>query len=106
MEKLKKMLPYLLINIGMFYLLPTLMIDTGSAMIILLILMPLGCFLTSLAYGVKNSFSWLYPIFVMLVFIPSIFIFYNESAFVYVFAYGVIDVYKRQWHNFRSWSYC
>ena len=92
MEKIKKMLPYLLINIGMFYLLPTLMIDTGSAMIILLILMPLGCFLTSLAYGVKNSFSWLYPIFVMLVFIPSIFIFYNESAFVYVFAYGVISL--------------
>lgn len=92
MEKLKKMLPYLLINIGMFYLLPTLMKDTGSAMIILLILMPLGCFLTSLAYGVKNSFSWLYPIFVMLVFIPSIFIFYNESAFVYVFAYGVISL--------------
>lgn len=92
MEKIKKMLPYLLINIGMFYLLPTLMIDTGSAMIILFILMPLGCFLTSLAYGVKNSFSWLYPIFVMLVFIPSIFIFYNESAFVYVFAYGVISL--------------
>ena len=92
MEKLKKMLAYLLINIGMFYLLPSLMKDTGSAIIILLILMPLGCFLTSLAYGVKSSFSWPYPIFVMLIFIPSIFIFYNESAMVYVFVYGFISL--------------
>lgn len=92
MEKLKKMLPYLLTIIGMFYLLPSLMKDTGSAIIILLILMPLGCFLTSLAYGVKNSFSWPYPIFVMLLFLPSIFIFYNESAMVYVFVYGLISL--------------
>lgn len=92
MEKLKKMLAYLLINIGMFYLLPSLMKDTGSAIIILLILMPLGCFLTSLAYGLKNSFSWLYTIFVMLIFLPSIFIFYNESAMVYVFVYGFISL--------------
>lgn len=92
MEKLKKMSPYLLINIGMFYLLPSLMKDTGSAIIILLILMPLGCFLTSLAYGLKNSFSWPYPIFVMLIFLPSIFIFYNESAMVYVFVYGFISL--------------
>lgn len=92
MEKLKKMLPYLLTIIGMFYLLPSLMKDTGSAIIILLILMPLGCFLTSLAYGVKNSFSWPYPIFVMLIFLPSIFIFYNESAMVYVFVYGLISL--------------
>ena len=92
MEKLKKMLPYLLINIGMFYLLPTLMKDTGSAMIILLILMPIGCFLTSLAYGENSSFSWPYPIFVMLIFLPSIFIFYNESAMVYVFVYGFISL--------------
>lgn len=92
MEKLKKMLPYLLINTGMFYLLPSLMKDTGSAMIILLILMPIGCFLTSLAYGVKNSFSWPYLIFVMLIFLPSIFIFYNESAMVYAFAYGFISL--------------
>lgn len=92
MEKLKEMLPYLLINLGIFYLLPTLMKDTGSAMIILLILMPLGCFLTSLAYGEKSSFSWPYPIFVMLIFLPSIFIFYNESAMVYVFVYGFISL--------------
>lgn len=92
MEKFRKMIPYLLIHIGIFYLLPILMKNTGSAMIIILFLMPLTCFLTSIAYGSKNSFTWLFPILVMLIFIPSIFIFYNESAMVYVFVYGFISL--------------
>ena len=92
MEKLKQMLPYLLIMIGIFYILPMLIIDTGSGMFILLVLVPLACLLTSLAYGFKNSFTLTFPILVMLIFIPSIFIFYNESAIVYVFAYGAISL--------------
>ena len=28
----------------------------------------------------------------MLIFIPSIFIFYNESAMIYVFAYGLVSL--------------
>lgn len=92
MEKLKQMLPYLLIMIGIFYILPMLIIDTGSGMFILLVLVPLACLLTSLAYGFKNSFTLTFPILVMLIFIPSIFIFYNDSAIVYVFAYGAISL--------------
>ena len=92
MEKLKQMLPYLLIMIGIFYVSPMLIIDTGSGMFILLVLVPLACLLTSLAYGFKNSFTLTFPILVMLIFIPSIFIFYNESAIVYVFAYGAISL--------------
>lgn len=93
MEKLKQMLPYLLIMIGIFYILPMLIIDTGSGMFILLVLVPLACLLTSLAYGFKNSFTLTFPILVMLIFIPSIFIFYNDSAIVYVFAYGAISLF-------------
>ena len=92
MEKLKQMLPYLLIMIGIFYVSPMLIIDTGSGMLILLVLEPLACLLTSLAYGFKNSFTLTFPILVMLIFIPSIFIFYNDSAIVYVFAYGAISL--------------
>lgn len=92
MEKLKQMLPYLLIMIGIFYVSPMLIIDTGSGMFILLVLVPLACLLTSLAYGFKNSFTLTFPILVMLIFIPSIFIFYNDSAIVYVFAYGAISL--------------
>lgn len=92
MEKLKQMLPYLLIMIGIFYVSPMLIIDTGSGMFILLVLVPLACLLTSLAYGFKNSFTLTFPILVMLIFIPSIFIFYNDSAIVYVFVYGAISL--------------
>ncbi|WP_276885805.1 hypothetical protein [Anaerococcus lactolyticus] len=92
MEKLKQMLPYLLIMIGIFYVSPMLIIDTGSGMFILLVLVPLACLLTSLAYGFKNFFTLTFPILVMLIFIPSIFIFYNDSAIVYVFAYGAISL--------------
>ena len=92
MEKLRKILPYLLVFIGIFYVLPMLIKDTGSGMFILLGLIPLACLLTSMAYGFKNSFTWIFPILVMLIFIPSIFIFYNERAIVYVFAYGIISL--------------
>lgn len=92
MEKLRKISPYLLINIGIFYLLPALMKNTGTAMLIMLILMPLACFVTSLACGYKQTFTWIYPLLVMLIFIPSIFIFYNDSATIYIFAYGIISL--------------
>lgn len=92
MEKLRKISPYLLINVGIFYLLPVLMKNTGSAILIMLILMPIACFVTSLACGYKNTFTWIYPLLVMLIFIPSIFMFYNESATIYIFAYGIISL--------------
>lgn len=92
MEKLRKMIPYLLINTLIFYLLPYLIKDTGSAMIILLVIVPVASFLVAYAYGYKISFSWIYPIFVMLIFTPTVFIFYNESATIYIFAYGIISL--------------
>ena len=92
MEKLKKMLPYLAVLIFDFYLLPFLIKDTGSGMLILLIGIPMICFMVSLIYGVKNSFNWLFPLLTMLLFAPSIFIFYNESAAIYILAYGIISL--------------
>lgn len=92
MEKLRKMLPYLVVIILAFYLLPFLIKDTGSGMLILLIGIPMICFILSLIYGMKNSFDWLLPLLTMVIFAPSIWIFYNESAFVYVVAYGIISL--------------
>lgn len=73
-----------------FYILPLLISDTGSAMVMMLFVMPLLCFLISIGYGLKNGFHVLYGMFVALMFIPSIFIFYNESAWIYALAYGMI----------------
>lgn len=57
MKKLKKIIPYLIMNIIIFYLLPLLIKDTGSGMFILLFSIPLLCFIISFAYGSRNSFS-------------------------------------------------
>lgn len=85
-----KVLPYLFVNIIAFYLLPLIIKDTGRAMVVMLIGIPLICFITSVVFGMKHSFNLLYPITVALIFAPTIFIFYNSTAWVYIIVYGVI----------------
>ena len=90
MKKIKNQFAYLLIIALTFYGLP--LIDRESGMLILLILFPLVCFLVALVYDVKQSFSLVYSILVMVLFIPTIFIFYNETANFYIGVYGVISI--------------
>lgn len=91
MEKMRKMAPYLLVVIFAFYLLPFLIKDTGSGLFVLLILIPALCLTTSMIYGVKNPFHWRYPLMIMGLFIPTLFIFYNTSAAIYIPIYGMIS---------------
>lgn len=85
-----KALPYLVVNIIAFYLLPIFIIDTGSGMFILLIVTPLICFITSVVFGLRHSFIFLYSVIVALLFIPTMLIFYDSSASIYVIIYGMI----------------
>ena len=86
------MLPYWGIILVVFYLLPIVIQGMGSAMLILLIAIPVICFVCALLYGTKNGFNIIFPIVVGLLFIPSLFIFYNETAWVYSVAYLVISL--------------
>lgn len=90
MEKLKKSIIFYILLIIDFYAIPWLIKDTGSAMIVMLIIIPMICFVTSIFYGLKNGFDFGYVLIVALIFVPSIFIFYNSSAWVYVVGYAVI----------------
>ena len=90
MEKIKNQFAYLLIIALTFYGLP--LIDRESKMLLLWILFPLMCFLSAIVYGIKYLFSLLYSILVMVLFIPTIFIFYNETASFYIGVYGVISL--------------
>ena len=92
MDKLRKMLPFLGVNICAFYILPFRIVHTGSAIFILLVEIPVICFVTSLIYGIKRSFNLIYTLLVMLAFVPTIFIFYNESAAIYILIYGAISL--------------
>ncbi len=85
-----KMLPYLLVLLFNFYFLPTLIQDTGSAIFFLLLIIPLICFLCSLVYGIFQGISLYYPLIVAGLFVPSIFIYYNTSAWVYLVVYGIL----------------
>lgn len=89
MKKIIKMSPYLIINFFVFYLSPLLIRDTGGGMFVLLMEIPVLCLIISLVYGIKNRFDFWYPLLTTLLFLPTIFIFYNESALIYVVWYGM-----------------
>ena len=81
-----------MVNIICFYLLTLLMKDTGSAMFILLFVIPVITFVNAIICGKKNSFDILYPLLVMVIFLPYVLIYMNESATIYIFIYGVISL--------------
>ena len=90
MKVFKGMIPFLAGIVAAFYLLPLCMRDTGGAIVVLLLVMPALCLGISFAYGRRRGFHALYPLAVSLCFLPSIWIFYNESALIYVAIYGAL----------------
>lgn len=89
-KRLATLPPYLAVLAADFYLLPFLMRDTGSAMLLMLIVMPMAAFLTGVVCGLRNGFEILLPVAAALLFLPTIPIHYNATAWVYAPAYGVI----------------
>ena len=73
-----------------FYLLPLLIRGTGAAMLLMLCAMPLIAFVSAVVYGLLRGFSLLLPAAALVLFIPTIFIHYNSSAWVYAPVYAVI----------------
>lgn len=92
MDKIKKNWIYYFIILIAFFIVPILIKDTGSGMFILLIVIPLITLITSIIYGLRNTFDFIYPLIVAILFIPTLFIYYNTSALVYVIAYSMIAV--------------
>ena len=89
-KSVKSTIIFLLINIVIFYVRPSLIVDTGSAMIVLLAILPLSSLFVAVIYGSLNSFHISYPLLVTLAFTPTIWIYFNESAWVYIPAYGAL----------------
>lgn len=87
MKKYFYLLPYLLINIIIFYILPLISRVTDSGMILLLDVIPVSCFITAMIFGFRNSFKIYYSFIIAMLFLPTIYIYYNDSATIYVFAY-------------------
>lgn len=64
MDKIKKNWVYYFIIFITFYLIPILIQDTGSGMFILLIVIPLITLITSIIYGLRNVFDFIYPLII------------------------------------------
>ena len=90
MKKIREMSVYLIVITLAFYVLPAFINDTGTGIFFLIILTPIICFITSIIYGIRHSFNLIFLLLIMALFVPTIFIFYNESAAVYVLIYGII----------------
>jgi hypothetical protein len=58
--------------------------------LVLLFIMPLVSFVCAFVYGLRRGFGCLFVVIGTLLFVPSVFVFYNSSALVYVFVYGVV----------------
>ena len=86
------LIPYVLVLAVDFYLLPLLMVGTGTAMLLMLFVMPLAAFITALACGMRRGFFLLLPAAAFVLFLPTIFIYYNASAWVYAAAYAIIGL--------------
>lgn len=88
---LKKMIPYLLVLLAAFYGLPLLGLQSaGVMMILLLILCPTICLFTALLFSFRNGFRWYFPLAAGLLFLPTVWIYYNSSALVYPLLYAAI----------------
>lgn len=90
--KLKEMALYIAILAALFYLVPPIIGDTGTAMFILLIFIPLFTFALSILLGWRKGMNWLFPIAVWIIFFPTVFLYYNSSAWVYSVVYAAIGL--------------
>lgn len=90
--KKHSIIPYLFTILFCFYLLPFFIKDTGSGIFLLLIIIPVIIFINAVVYGKNRGFNIVYSIIVVIFFIPTIFIYYNESAIIYSFIYGIISL--------------
>lgn len=91
MKKYIKEITILLIQILVFYLYPLLPILTDPMGMVLSIV--LITFILSIILGAisKEKIKYIYPIIISLLFIPTVFIYYNSSALVHSIWYLIIS---------------
>ncbi len=75
-----------------FYGTPFIMRDTGSLIFGLLILFPFATLLVSLLYASLYKINILYSVGMVALFLPTVYIFYNDSALIYVVIYFVFSL--------------
>lgn len=91
MKKYIKEIIIVLIQLFMFYIFPLFAGPTDAMGMVFLIL--LSTFILSILVSiiVTKKIKYLYPIITSIIFIPSVFIYYNESALIHSLWYLVVS---------------
>ena len=91
MKRFIKEISILLIQLFMFYIFPMFAGPTDAMGMVLLII--IATFVLSIIIGSisKEKIKYLYPIIISILFIPSVFIYYNESALIHSIWYLVVS---------------
>lgn len=77
-----------------FYLLPFVVVYISKGAIVLTIFINIFItFILSIILGIISNFKlyYLYPIIIIIMYIPSIFIFYNDSAIIYSLFHFIVS---------------
>ncbi|MCZ0859675.1 MAG: hypothetical protein O0X93_07915 [Methanocorpusculum sp.] len=83
----KQMLPYLAVCGAAFYGLPLLGEDTGYFIVLLLIILPLLCLAAGMLYGFISGFHPALPLLITLLYLPTVYLYYNTTALAYALAF-------------------
>ena len=91
MKRFVKEIIILAIQLFMFYIFPLFAGPTDAMGMVFLIICATLILSIIIASISKEKIKYLYPIIVSILFIPSIFIYYNETAFVHCLWYFVVS---------------
>lgn len=91
MKRFVKEIIILIIQLFMFYIFPLFAGPTDAMGMVFLIIVT--TFILSIIIGSisKEKIKYLYPIVIVILFIPSVFIYYNESALVHSIWYLIVS---------------
>ena len=103
MKKYWKELIIILLQMFMFYIFPLFAGPTDAIGMVVLII--LATFVLSLVLGAISGtrLKYLYPVAIAVLFVPSVFIYYNSSALVHATWYFVISVVSLGVSSFIRW---
>lgn len=89
MKKYLKEIIVLLIQLFMFYIFPMFTGPTdamGMVFLILIVTLILSIIVSCIS---KEKYKYFYSVIISILFIPSVFIYYNDSAFIHIFWYFI-----------------
>jgi len=89
MKKYLRILPFLAVTALDFWVLP-LFLNEKNVMLMVLIVMPGICFAAAFLCGLLCSFQPMYLLGTELLYLPTVWVYYNDSALIYLAVYAVI----------------